>query len=162
MSAGDQPTGDRCGKWMPRARKYCARMPGHQGECHTAAALADRRARLTERRLGGTLVTPEARTRWNRANKLRRYGLTPESFQALLEAQGNACAICRGPFREDQRICIDHDHACCPVTPGKKGTCCGKCVRGLLCVVCNAALGFMETYGELATAYLSRLRRSRP
>jgi Recombination endonuclease VII len=86
----------------------------------------------------------------------------PERFQELLLAQGNACAICRKPFREDQRVCIDHDHACCPVTPGKKGKCCGECVRGLLCVLCNAALGFIETYGELATAYLSRLPRSRP
>lgn len=50
---------------MPRAKDYCGRMPGHQAECRTAAALADRRERLTERRRGQTLVTPETRSRWN-------------------------------------------------------------------------------------------------
>ena len=34
-------------------------MPGHRGECRTAAALADRRARLTERRREKTLDTEE-------------------------------------------------------------------------------------------------------
>ena len=58
MSAIDQPTGDRCGKWMPRAKDHFGRRFGHRTECRTAAAIADRRERLTERRRGQTLVTP--------------------------------------------------------------------------------------------------------
>ena len=65
MSVVHQPTGDRCGKWMPRAKDHCGRMPGHRAECRTSATLAERRERLTERRVGQTLVTPEARSRWN-------------------------------------------------------------------------------------------------
>jgi hypothetical protein len=156
MSVSGQPAGDRCGKWMPRARArdHCGRMPGHRGECRTAAALADRRARLTERRREKTLVTPEARSRWNRAYKLKLMGLTPERFAQMLETQGFACAMCRTPFEEDQRICIDHDHACCP--PKLPSRCCGKCVRGLLCLTCNVALGYIETYSEMAMTYLGQ------
>ena len=129
-------------------------MPGHRAECRTAAALADRRERVTERRLGQTLVTPEARSRWNQAYKLKRMGLTPERFGQMLETQEYACAMCRTPFEEDQRICIDHDHACCP--PSTPTRCCGKCVRGLLCLTYNIALGYIEAYGETARAYLSQ------
>jgi hypothetical protein len=159
MPASGQPRGDRCGKWMPRAKAHCGRMPGHRGECRTPAALAERRERLTERRRGGRLATPEARTRWNRAHKLKRFGLTPESFQAMLEAQGYACAMGREPFEEGQRICIDHDHACCPVAPGARARSCGKCVRGLLCLTCNVAVGYVETYSELVASYLETAQR---
>lgn len=152
MSANGQP---KCGKWMPRARAYCARRPGHRGECRTPAALAERRERLTERRRGQTLVTPEARARWYQTYKLKRMGLTPERFAQLLEDQGNACAMCLTPFEEDQRICIDHDHACCPQIKRS----CGKCVRGLLCLTCNIALGYIEAYSGPAAAYL---RQSSP
>ena len=161
MSVSGQPTGDRCGKWMPRAKEDCGRMPGHGGECRTPAALTDRRERLTERRREKTLVTPEARSRWNRAYKLKLMGLTPERFAQMLEAQGYACAMCRTPFEKDQRICIDHDHACCP--PKLPTRCCGKCVRGLLCLTCNVALGYIEAYSEMAMAYLgSALRPASP
>ena len=32
----------------------------------------------------------------------------------MLDAQGNACAMCDEAFGDDQFIYIDHDHACCP------------------------------------------------
>ena len=58
---------------MPRARTTCARRPLHLGECRTAKALADTRARKTARRVGKTLFTPEAKARWNRRYNLKRY-----------------------------------------------------------------------------------------
>jgi hypothetical protein len=135
-------------------------VPGHKAECRTAAALVERRERRTERRWGQTRVTPEARTRWNKAYRLKRYGLTPEQFGQMLEAQGYACAMGGEPFAEDQFIYIDHDHTCCPVTPGMQTRCCGKCVRGLLCLTCNIALGYVEAYSELAMTYLGRTREA--
>jgi len=69
--------------------------------------------------------------------------------------------MCRTPFEKDQRICIDHDHACCP--PKLPTRCCGNCVRGLLCLTCNVALGYIEAYSEMAMAYLgSALRPASP
>jgi hypothetical protein len=138
----------RCGKWMPRAKEYCARRPGHEDDCRTAAAMADNRARKTERRIGQR--DPDARRRWNQTYKLSRYGLTQADFDRLLEVQDYACAMCHEPFTEGQPIFIDHDHACCP---GEKSSC-GRCVRGLLELGCNIALGYIERRYEMARAYL--------
>lgn len=70
-----------------------------------------------------------------RCLRTRKMGITAASLDAILAEQDNRCAVClrdlsHGKFR------IDHDHACCP---GQKG--CGGCIRGVLCVACNVALG---------------------
>src|SRR5258708_3390846 len=57
----------------------------------------------------------------------------------MLCAQKGVCAICKNLPLENQRLCVDHDHMCCP---GFKS--CGKCVRGLLCHRCNTSLGKFE------------------
>jgi hypothetical protein len=152
MSASNQRTDKELrGKWMPRKKTTCARKPLHQGDCRTAEALADNRQRKTERRRGTRAVPdPVARSRWNQAYKLARYGLTREQFDRLLEAQEYACGMCRTPFGEGKPVCIDHDHAHCP----DEKSSCGKCVRGLLCLSCNTALGQIERKYELARAYL--------
>ncbi|MBV8960377.1 MAG: endonuclease VII domain-containing protein [Actinobacteria bacterium] len=66
------------------------------------------------------------------AAQLRRYGLTPEDYQRLLDAQGGTCAFehCdRGPGDEKTgRLHVDHCHET------------GK-VRGLLCWPHNLMLG---------------------
>jgi len=143
-----------CGKWMPRAREACARRPQHQGECRTAKAVLDSRARKTQRRLGNT--DPAGPARWRLTRKLKRYGLTRESFARILAAQKNACAMCFAPFEEGQLVCVDHDHNCCPEAKSS----CGKCVRGLLCISCNTALGIIEARYEMAHVYLNRARVS--
>jgi Recombination endonuclease VII len=86
----------------------------------------------------------------NRTYRISRYGLTREQVDRLLEVQGYACAMCREPFDERQLIHVDHDHACCP----ERNRSCGKCVRGLLCAVCNISLGHIERRYDLARAYL--------
>jgi hypothetical protein len=138
----------RCGRWMPRAKEHCARSPLHEGECRTAKALEDHRARKTERQVGQ--ADPVAKSGWNLTYKLSRYGLTRADFDRLLRLQDDACAMCHEPFAEGQPIFIDHVHACCP---GEKSSC-GKCVRGLLCFGCNTSLGHIERRYELARAYL--------
>lgn len=85
-----------------------------------------------------------------------RHGLTQEQFNAMVEAQGGRCAICKVSFAEldSRHICIDHDHSCCP-----EATSCGKCVRGILCTDCNRGLGaFRDSVDSLqeAVIYLSK------
>ena len=73
-------------------------------------------------------------------HRRRKYGLSEDACQQILELQGNACAVCRTPLTLLDRFTIDHDHACCDSIQT-----CGKCIRGILCVNCNAGLGnFMD------------------
>ena len=58
----------------------------------------------------------------------RKYGLTLEQYDAMLEAQGGVCAICRRPRPEERTLHVDHDHDT-------------GAIRGLLCFTCNNALG---------------------
>ena len=101
------------------------------------------------------VVAPEDKARWHRAHYWVRYGITEARYNQMLADQGNACAICRTPFG-NQRVCIDHDHSCCPVPASGHTRSCGRCIRGLLCVRCNTWLGWMETYGSTVSAYLER------
>jgi hypothetical protein len=69
----------------------------------------------------------------------QQYGLTPEQLDALIIKQDNRCATCLVEFVEGMVFCVDHDHSCCP-----RNTSCGRCVRGLLCDMCNRGLGLMR------------------
>jgi hypothetical protein len=142
---------ERCGKWMPRKQVACVRTPGHGGPCKTPEAMQRMRERNAARvLLYGRSVNPVVRRRYKQAYKLARYGLTQELYDFLLKAQDYACAMCGTPFKDGQPVFIDHDHACCPT----EKTSCGKCVRGLLDLSCNTALGHIERKYDLARAYL--------
>lgn len=85
-----------------------------------------------------------------------RYGLSPADFDALLAQQGGRCAICLTGDPGQRGWQVDHDHACCPTTARS----CGRCVRGILCFLCNSALGkFGDDPDRLrrAIAYLERV-----
>ena len=62
--------------------------------------------------------------------RLRQYGLTDEAYRAMLQSQGNCCAICQKPFGPQKASLphVDHDH--------NTGV-----VRGVLCGQCNVGLG---------------------
>lgn len=81
---------------------------------------------------------------------MSRYGFTYDSWLARIESQGGKCAICDRPFDVTRPldIHVDHDHSCCPGTKT-----CGKCVRAILCRMCNIGLGRFEDDPE-------RLRRA--
>jgi hypothetical protein len=99
---------------------------------------AEYRRRAAVKRAAAIAADP-TRTPMRVYKFLKQYGLTIDQFEALLAAQGHACAICSQPLRawvpRDERTlerpCIDHDH----VT--------GK-VRGILCTPCNLALGYLK------------------
>ncbi len=81
---------------------------------------------------------------WKKMNE-KRYGVSPEQYDAMYEAQGGVCAICRtegGSYR----LAVDHDHAT-------------DQIRGLLCSNCNAAIGLLQDKPEYLSSALLYLER---
>lgn len=72
---------------------------------------------------------PEKYRRAAKRANLRKYGISLETYESLLEAQGGHCAACENTGSARGLLCVDHDH-----TTGA--------VRGLLCDRCNVALGY--------------------
>lgn len=63
---------------------------------------------------------------------LKRYNLSKEAFEKLLEDQNFTCAIClKVPLEMENGYCVDHDHIS------------GE-VRGILCQQCNSGLGMFK------------------
>jgi hypothetical protein len=103
-------------------------------------------------------------TRWNLCPDC--YGSIPKILAARLRkhhasvefvlrvARWPFCEMCGVDIRERRRdnkgrlrhaFALDHDHSCCP-----HSTSCGKCLRGLLCLHHNTALGFLNDDPEMA------------
>lgn len=70
--------------------------------------------------------------------RARNHGTTKEILLQMYEEQDFSCGSCHEVHIIDE-LEIDHDHACCP-----KPKSCGKCIRKLLCVKCNRALGLIN------------------
>jgi hypothetical protein len=67
----------------------------------------------------------------------RKYGMTPEDYDALLKSQGSMCAICRTKEPGGKTGWhIDHCHKT-------------DKVRGMLCGRCNRSIGAFEDDAEL-------------
>lgn len=89
---------------------------------------------------------PETKRREREGYLRRKYGITLAEYDAMLEAQGGTCALCDSPPTEGISLHVDHDHAT------------GE-IRGLLCFLCNNALGDFDddpARMRAAVAYLDR------
>lgn len=89
---------------------------------------------------------------------LKKHNLTYDQYLKMYEDQNHGCKICgrdESTFRT--RLSVDHDHACCP----GEGSC-GKCVRGLLCHHCNAALGNVQDNIQTLQKMIAYLQQSPP
>lgn len=99
-----------------------------------------------KRDVGGATYT-------QRRNLLRRYGLAPEDYDALLSEQQGRCAICgtsqpykKGVARDPGFWPVDHDHE-----SGRR--------RGLLCASCNTGLALLGDSPDVLRAALAYLTR---
>lgn len=111
-------------------------------ECYRAYYKANRE-RLIARQSAYPQAGHKGKTVYRR-KALRKYGMTQEDYDRLLEAQGYRCKIC-GAEKNETRTCsdfhIDHDHA-----NGR--------VRGLICGKCNGALGCMGDTPQALLKYV--------
>ena len=58
----------------------------------------------------------------------RKYGITIDDYNMMLELQSGVCAICSQECKTEKNLAVDHDH--------KNGQ-----IRALLCKNCNTGLG---------------------
>lgn len=101
----------------------------------------------------------DAKDRWREANKdevkakrsmanLKQYGISSQTYQEMLLAQGGLCKVCQSP--PDGRwgkLNVDHCH-----TTGN--------VRGLLCLRCNRAAGLLKDSPSIAARVAAYLRQA--
>lgn len=116
------------------------------------AKTPERRAdsvRKTQRYIDRTPELDARRASINRVAQLKRkYGVTPEEYDELLDEQDYGCAICESPDpgRGHQFLAVDHNHST-------------QQTRGLLCHACNRALGLFGDDAQRvqrAASYLLR------
>ena len=67
------------------------------------------------------LSPEEKRRRAKNARLIARYGITLETFEMILESQGNICPVCEEP---NKTFCVDHNHKTLKI-------------RGVICVNCT-------------------------
>ncbi len=86
------------------------------------------------------------KTEYDNKNKLRvaakKYDVTVEFLQELINKSNNKCEICR----KERKLCVDHDHKT------------GK-VRSMICRKCNSALGMIEDDPQIALSLSSYIQK---
>lgn len=120
---GESKTPDNFYKRSDRPR-------GRQSKCKTCVGNSTMQVREWRTR------NPEAAAANRQRSRVKVYDLTIDEYNALLDKQDSACAICRKTEPGGKgRWHIDHNHET------------GK-VRGLLCAMCNVGLG--NFYDDIA------------
>lgn len=132
----DSKTCTKCNETKPlSAFTRCDRASGPKGKGVRSHCKKCCNKRVTEYRKGAGRAQAYAYAKDYRL--VREYGLTRETFEAMVTAQDGKCAICR---RTPTSFHIDHDHA-------------SGHVRKLLCGPCNRGLGlFGDDSTRLAAA----------
>lgn len=119
-----------------RDKKIGALVRGKFGPAHHS--FGAKRSTLTDEEKKARINATKAKYRAankerSKSNELRRqYGISLEQYNDLLLAQDGVCAICKEPEkRQRYSLAVDHCHKT-------------KKVRGLLCRVCNTAIGSLN------------------
>lgn len=104
--------------YKTNSKKWKHGLSGYCKECKKSQANEWARSRPKDKRA-------LARRRY----ELKRFGVTPEWYDEQLKRQGGKCAICKGESGATRaNLDIDHCHETLKV-------------RGLLCSLCNKAIG---------------------
>lgn len=73
----------------------------------------------------------------NERKNASKYRININDYREMMK---NGCEVCGST----KRLCIDHDHDCCP---GKYP--CGSCNRGVLCHSCNFVEGRIQSINQI-------------
>lgn len=98
---------------------------------------------------------------WNLANKekrqiiiqrnnyKKRYGLSVDQKQAMVNEQGGKCAICKSSLKDAHDACVDHCHTT-------------NTIRGILCRKCNLGIGHFNDSIQALTEAINYLSKYAP
>ena len=100
---------------------------------------------------GSSSSCPACAMEYERLRVFKRHGITESTYLSMYEDQGRVCAICKV---DKPKMCIDHDHSCCPGNFS-----CGGCIRGIICSNCNSAIGFISDNLNTAVAMVKYLSK---
>lgn len=136
-------------------RKTAAGKASEYRRNHSPAAIA-RKAKYaaTDKRKAASKRYDQGEKRYpvyRRSELKRKYGMTIEQFDEMLESQGGACAICgqeetHVSLGRVMPLSVDHDHDT-------------GAIRELLCSRCNKMLGMAGDRCELLFAAIGYLRK---
>jgi hypothetical protein len=136
-------TGEPAPRKTPRARRWDGKPCARCGKRKTPARALAKYCGPCDR-----AVSREHARQAHARYLLRTYGITIAEYEAIYQAQGGACYICRVARGTARRLSVDHDH--------KLGS--GRtAVRGLLCRKCNDILGFYRDNPDAFTRAISYL-----
>lgn len=142
-----------CGR-PHKAKGYCSEHYAHVRRGKPPAPIGPCRYR-SERQFEQCIVsrcaeTPEAHGYCQSHYYVKyKHGVSPELFQAVVDAQGGKCAICgKSEPRAGSRLAVDHCHAT------------GE-FRGALCTNCNQGLGKFFDNEDFLQAAINYLRKAR-
>jgi len=134
-----------CGiKCYKRQPEVVAKVREHHAQPH-----------IVERKnIARRVSTNPARREVNLRSAIRRYGITYDEYLAMLESQGDRCAICGcmpdpNGIKAASRLHVDHDH----LTGSVRQLLCGRCNQGVGCFVDD------PTRLRLAAEYIERHRK---
>lgn len=130
----------KCGEKKPKSEFY--NYKSLNGKCHSSCKKCCRKASIKwgkenrKRKNANERKRRAANPIIDKETPLKRFGLTFENYQQMLEAQNGVCKICGKPEkskRKDKlkRLAVDHDHKT-------------KHLRGLLCSKCNMLIGLAQ------------------
>jgi hypothetical protein len=92
------------------------------------------------------LINKKSRLR-GRIVRLKKRGLTKQSYKNILLSQNNLCALCYKPFTKNNKPCMDHCHLT-------------NKFRGLLHNQCNLLLGIAKDSTELLSNAIKYLKKT--
>lgn len=105
------------------------------------------KARLKTLRKAWVIKNRQKIRRQKRASRIRLCGMTVQQYNDLLRSQRGRCFICRRkPTGRWKRLTVDHCHRT-------------KLVRGLLCVACNLAVGYVHDSPKILSRLMGYLKR---
>ncbi len=133
----------KCGavKSLDEFHRNANRPSGRGSWCRSCVATNGRRWRE---------ANPERKRAASRRAQLRKYGLTLADYDRMLIDQGGGCWVCEAEPGDRRNhgytnLAVDHDHDT-------------GAVRGLLCHMCNRALGLIEGHTARMAEYITKER----